>query len=65
MDEDDPTSEYASIAAQYSEAKALKRRNDALQQQAKVDSVEEFNQRKELEFKASHGLLLVFFAWIL
>ncbi|KAI9870380.1 MAG: mannose-ethanolamine phosphotransferase gpi13, partial [Pleopsidium flavum] len=64
MDEDDPPSEYGGIAAQFGKAKALKRRKDASEHQKNVDSPEKINKRKELQFKASHGLLLVFFTWL-
>lgn len=65
MDEDDPPSEYAGIAAQFGEAEPLKRREDASEHQEKVESPKKINKRKELQFKASHGLLLVFFTWLL
>lgn len=32
---------------------------------AQEDALQEQNKRKELHFKASHGLLITFFLWIL
>ncbi len=34
-------------------------------QKAQEDTLQERNKRKELHFKASHGLLIAFFLWIL
>lgn len=34
-------------------------------QKAQEDALQEQNKRKELHFKASHGLLIAFFLWIL
>lgn len=65
MDEDDQPLDYAAIASQFSKAKALKERKDASGHAKEASSSEIIQKRKELQFKVSHGLLILFFTWLL
>ena len=65
MDEDDPPSEHAHIAGQTHKAKALKQFEDAVSNGAGGDSAESTQKCNEVRFKVAHGLLLVFFFWLL
>ncbi len=65
MDNDESPPEYATIASQYSKAQVVKRQDNASGDTDPVDLAAQVQKRKELSFKASHGLLLVFFSWLL
>ena len=65
MDEDEPVLDYASIAFQFGKAKAQKEREDASGQNNEAESPESIQKRKELQFKVSHGFLILFFTWLL
>lgn len=65
MDENDLPLDYASIASQFGKARALKEREDASGHVKEADSAESTSKRKELQFKVSHGLLILFFTWLL
>lgn len=63
MSDGEPKSEYAGIAAEFAKAKAKREEEQARglpDPSAKYD-----NKRKEIRFKALHGLLIAFFVWIL
>ena len=65
MDQDDPPLDYASIASDFGKAKALKERDDASRRTQEADSAESPGKCKEVQFKVSHGLLILFFTWLL
>lgn len=65
MDEDDRPMDYAGIASQFGKAKALKEREDASGHAKEASSSESTQKREELQFKVSHGLLILFFTWLL
>jgi phosphatidylinositol glycan class O len=63
MSDGEPKSEYAGIAAEFAKAKSKREEEQAkglLDPSAKDDK-----KRKEIRFKALHGLLIAFLVWIL
>jgi len=63
MSNGEPTSEYAGIAAEFAKAKARREEEEA---RGLLDpSATDENKRREIRFKAIHGLLIAFFLWIL
>ncbi|KAF2454481.1 hypothetical protein BDY21DRAFT_308968 [Lineolata rhizophorae] len=61
MDNGEPRTEYEGIAAAFAKAKAVKEKEEA--QGLRENTAD--NKRAEVQFKASHGLLVAFFVWIL
>jgi len=63
MSDGEPQSEYAGIAAEFAKAKAKRQEEEA---KGFLDrSSRDENKRREIQFKAIHGLLIAFFVWIL
>ena len=63
MSNGEPNSEYAGIAAEFAKAKARREEEEA---RGLLDpSAADENKRREIQFKAIHGLLIAFFIWIL
>lgn len=63
MSDGEPKSEYAGIAAEFARAKAKREEEQA---QGLLDpSAKDENKRKEIRFKALHGLLIAFLVWLL
>jgi len=56
-------SEYSGIAAEFAKAKARREEEEA---RGLLDpSAADEKKRREIQFKAIHGLLIAFFVWIL
>ncbi|KAI9832553.1 MAG: hypothetical protein M1819_004343 [Sarea resinae] len=64
MERSPPSSEYKEIAAQFAQAKALKQKDEAAGKSLS-DQRKKLNEHKALQFKASHGLLIGLFSWLL
>ena len=59
--------DYASLKAQFEKARRLKEKEDAVERTRAASRTEDEkrdNQRR-VAFRASHGLLLAFFTWIM
>jgi phosphatidylinositol glycan class O len=63
MSNGEPNSEFAGIAAEFAKAKARREEEEA---RGLLDpSATDENKRREIQFKAIHGLLIAFFIWVL
>jgi hypothetical protein len=65
MDNGDPLPSYEGLAAAFAKAKAEKEREEAQGLRLRTEDAKVANKRGEIQFKASHGLLLAFFTLIL
>lgn len=65
MDNDDAPIEYQGIAAAFAKAKDEKDKEEASGLRDRTEGARAANKRGEVHFKASHGLLIAFFTFIL
>jgi phosphatidylinositol glycan class O len=65
MDDDEPLPSYEGLAAAFAKAKADKERDEAQGLRATTGDAAAANKQGEVHFKASHGILIAFFTWIL
>ncbi|OCK79560.1 hypothetical protein K432DRAFT_426432 [Lepidopterella palustris CBS 459.81] len=65
MDDGEPLPSYEGLAAAFAKAKAQKEKEEAKGLRSRTDDAKASNKQGELRFKASHGLLIAFFSWIL
>lgn len=63
MSNGEPSSEYAGIAAEFAKAKARREREES--RGLRDPSGDGEDNRRGIRFKAIHGLLIAFLAWIL
>lgn len=64
MDDGAP-SEFEGIAAAFAKAKQQREQEEAQGLRGTSDDAKAVNKTRELQFKASHGLLIAFFSWVL
>ena len=65
MDNGEPLLSYEGLAAAFAKAKAEKEREEAQGLRGSTQNAEADNKQGEVRFKASHGLLMAFFGWLL
>ena len=65
MDNGEPLPSYEGLAAAFAKAKAEKEREEAQGLKGWSEDTAAANKQGELRFKASHGLIVAFFCWIL
>ena len=65
MDDGESLPSYEGLAAAFAKAKAEKEKEEAQGLRSRTADAKASNKQGELRFKASHGLLVAFFSWIL
>lgn len=65
MDNGDPLPSYEGLAAAFAKAKAEKEKQEAQGLRGTTQNADADNKQGEVRFKAAHGLLVAFFAWLL
>jgi phosphatidylinositol glycan class O len=65
MDNGEPLPSYEGIAAAFAKAKATKERDEAQGLKPMAVDAAAANKQAEVHFKASHGILIAFFTWIM
>lgn len=65
MDDGDPLETYEGIAAAFAKAKAEREREEAQGLKGRTADSKAANKQGEVRFKATHGLVIAFFTWIL
>jgi len=65
MDDGKSLPSYEGLAAAFAKAKAEKEKEEAQGLRSRTADAKASNKQGEFRFKASHGLLIAFFSWIL